>query len=140
MMLSSDSEDDLPSLSQRIGFSKTVGSSKEPINGEVTVALGRVISYMGLPLLVMECGVTNSEVLSVSNMTTSHRHLNPNNSASDAAIMVTAHDDDDVSVATEPKNGHTTTTNNCDIITITSSLLTTKDQQPQEVNRSVLIL
>ena len=39
VMLSSDSEDDLPSLSQRIGLSKTVGSSKEPINGKVTGAV-----------------------------------------------------------------------------------------------------
>ena len=90
----------------------------------------------------MACEATNSEVPSVSSMTvqaTSHRHLNPN-SALSIAIMVTAHDDD-VSMATEPKIDHTTKTNNCDIITITgNSPMTTKDQQPQEVNRSVFIL
>lgn len=146
-MLSSDSEDELPSLSQRIGLSKTTESSKEPINSEETVCRGKnKWPYKGSPLLlVKEYGVTCTEVPSVSSTTvqiTSHRYLNPNSApATTAALIVTACDDA-VSTAAEPTRSHTTGTNNCDIITINDSSLTTKDQQlhVQEVNKSVLIV
>ena len=126
--LSSDSEDELPSLSQRIGLTKTAGGhSKDcPVNGGVAEqAMSRGEKKhgddKGSPLLTMECRVISNEVPSASCLTRPpavSRLSNPNIATSTTAIMATAHNET-VSMPMGPTNGRSMGINsNCNIITI----------------------
>ena len=120
--LSSDSEDELPSLSQRIGLTKTAaGSSKDcPVNGGmVEQAMDRGEKKQGddrgPPLLTTKCRIISDEVPSASCLTRppTVSRISGHNSAT--AVMATAHNGT-ISMPTGPTNGDLIGTSN--IITI----------------------
>lgn len=140
--LSSDSEDDLPSLSQRIGLTRTVCSStKDPVEQGVHRSEGKLGDDKGLS--AMECIVIRSEVPSASPTTGQadfNKHPRPNDTAT-TSITMTAHDDT-ISMPTAPTNSQAMETNNkYEVVTIgDDNSPSTMDQLPPAstlTNRSV---
>lgn len=132
MTLSSDSEDDLPPLSQRIGVTKPAVSSKDHVNGGIVEqVLGRREGKGRYDdNLSMECRVISDEVPSKQHVTgpaALSKDSAPDNTTTTAA-MVIAHNDA-VSMPTASKDDHMTATNNKhDVITINDDLPTISNQ------------
>ena len=123
--LSSDSEDELPSLSQRIGLTKTAaGSSKDcPVNGGIVEqAMDRGEKKQrddrGPPLLTTKCRIISDEIPSASCLTrtATMSRISGHNSAT--AVMATAHNGT-ISMPTGPTYG--------DLIVGTSNIITIDD-------------
>ena len=116
VMLSSDSEDELPSLSQRIGLSKGTNNPVN-INGSViekaVVQAERKLSDGK----AMEHGVASDEISTASNMTSATALLNKQSISITTAVIVTAHDDT-VSMSTAPTVSHKIGANKDEVVTI----------------------
>ena len=133
MTLSSDSEDELPSLSQRIGLTKAVGSCKWPTNGGLPSE--QAVDRGGKEHKVsssMECRFISNEVPSSTSCVTGQgelnalckrSNLNSATTVTTAAVMVMAHNNA-VSMPIE----HT----ECDVITINDNSPTSVCQEADE--------
>ena len=128
-MLSSDSEDELPSLSQRIGLTKALGSCKGPTNGGLSSEQAVDRGDKKHKVLSMECRFISNEVPSCVteqgelNALCKHSNLNSATAVTTAAVMVMPHNDA-VSMPIE----HT----ECDVITINDNSLTSVCQEADE--------
>ena len=136
--LSSDSEDELPSLSQRIGLTKTTaGSSNDcPVNGGmVEKIMGRGEKKQGDDKDLSSS--TSYEVPSESRLTRPPNVNRFSSSNSASGVMATAHSET-VSMLMGHTNGQSVGTNsNCDIITIHDDDPPTTSESQQSQNSPV---
>ena len=121
--LSSDSEDELPSLSQRISLTRNTSSFKTcPVNGGVVKqAVGKGKEKQGSSSSSIEYSIVGDEVASASCVirqpAVSKSYSSDNPIRSTADVMTTVHDD--VSMLTRPTKGQTIgPSSNCNIISI----------------------
>ena len=132
MTLSSDSEDELPSLSQRIGLTKALGSCKGPTSGGLSSEQAVDRGYKKHKVSSMECRFISNEVFSSTscvagqgelNALCKHSNLNSATTVTTAAVMVMPHNNT-VSMLME----HT----ECDVITINDNSPTSVCQEADE--------
>ena len=133
MTLSSDSEDELPSLSQRIGFTMTASGSSKDFSVKQAAGRGEKKQWDDEGLTV-ECRDEVPSELCLTGLPTVNKFSTCNNAS---GVMATIHNET-VSMPMGHTNGQSVGTNSdCDIITIHDDDIPTTSASQQSQNSPV---